>query len=352
MANEYAIIMAGGSGTRLWPLSRRDKPKQVLKLAGDRSLLGMSFDRLRAMLPTDRIIVIGSERHRAACLTDLPELAPDNYIGEPAPRDTAAAVGLSAAVIAARDPLAVLGVFTADHVIRPVERFCEVVRRGYAAAQEHADALITFGIRPSAPLTSYGYIQRGDSLGPGVYQVRRFTEKPTLETARRFLATGDYAWNSGMFCWRAATILRELQHHLPATHDAVTRAAAEPSRLSEIYDGLQRISIDYAVMEKAEHVYTLDMNVEWVDVGSWPSLQRVRPVDGFGNVLAAPRVVAIDSSDCVIFNEDEHLIAAIGLTGIVVVRTPDATLICRADEAEKIKAMLPEIEKRFGEGLT
>jgi mannose-1-phosphate guanylyltransferase len=347
MPTNYAVIMAGGAGTRLWPLSRRGRPKQVLKLFGERSLLSMSFERLRGLTPPQHIWIIGAEQHRAACLADLPELPPENYLGEPCPRDTAAAVGLSAAVLAQRDPDAVVGVFTADHVITPVERFAAAVQRGYQMAAQHPEALVTFAIRPTSPHTGYGYIERGELVSEGVHRAARFTEKPDLPTARSFLTESDpatgrrrYAWNSGMFCWRAATILGELQRQLPETHDAVRRLARDPSRIAEVYPTLRRISIDFAVMERAANVLMVDMDVIWQDVGSWSALRA--------DSTAAPNVVALDARNCTFVSEDDHLIAALGVEDLIVVHSPDATLVCRRADAERIKELLAQVQARHG----
>lgn len=346
--NHYAIIMAGGPGTRLWPLSRAGRPKQVLKLVGDRSLLSLSFDRLSALMPAERIIVIGAERHRAACRADLPQLPAENYIGEPIPRDTAAAIALASAVIHRRDAAAVLGVFTADHVIEPVDRFRAAVERGYAAAAEHPAALVTFGIKPASPHTGYGYIHRGEKMAEGLHRVQRFTEKPDPTTAKNFVAGGEHLWNSGMFVWRAETILGELKQHLRATHDAAIALAADPSLAGELYPALPRISIDFAVMEKAREVLVVDMDVRWADVGSWPALKHVWSPDDCGNVLAAARAVGLDARDCTIVSEDDHLIAAVGVRDLVIVHSADATLVCRTGDAERLKELLKQIESRFG----
>lgn len=353
--NRYAVIMAGGAGTRLWPLSRRSRPKQVLRLVGKQSLLRLSFERLRALLPAERIVVIAAAQHRDACMGDLPELPPENFIGEPMARDTAAAVGLSAAMLHRRNPQAVLGVFTADHVIEPVERFCDAVERGYGTAQGDPHGLVTFGIRPAWPHTGYGYVHRGEAVGEGVYRVQRFTEKPDLETARAFVQGGEHAWNSGMFCWRAATILEALQAFLPATHAAVQAIAAKPSKMTARYEKLKRISIDFAVMEPATsaeskfEVYSVDMDVNWTDVGSWTALRTVQRGDAADNVVTASNAVLLDAHNCTIVGEDDHLIAAVGVNDLVIVRSPDATLICHRTEAERIKELLAIVQERAGE---
>ena len=341
--------MAGGSGQRLWPLSRRNRPKQVLRLFGERSLLRMSFERLRALLPADHIFVIALQEHRDAFLADLPELPTGNFIGEPVGRDTAAAVGLSAAVLARRDPQAVVGVFTADHVIEPVERFAGVVQRGLRLAAENPGALVTFGIRPTSPHTGYGYVHRGEAFADGVYRVRRFTEKPDRATAEGFLAGGEHFWNSGMFAWRAESVLRELQRELPQTHDAARAIAADPSCAAAQYEKLRKISIDFAVMEKARDVLVVEMDVRWLDVGSWPALRDVLPADAAGNVFAAANAAVIDAGRCIMVSESGHLLAAIGVEDLVIVHSPDATLVCRRDQAERIKSLLEQLGGRFGQ---
>lgn len=356
MDNHFAIIMAGGSGTRLWPLSRRDRPKQVLRLFGDRSLLRIAFDRLAAIIPPERIIVIAAQRHRAAILGDLVALPAENYIGEPEPRDTAAAVAVACAWVHRRDLDSVVGVFTADHVIEPLDAFRDAVQRGYRAAVEHPQALVTFGIRPSSPHTGYGYIQRGERIADpdargnaGLSRVARFTEKPDRGNAERFVVGGEHLWNSGMFVWRVATILAELERHLPATHAAALAIAAEPTRMSAMYGVLQKISIDFAVMEKAREVLVVDMAVDWADVGSWPSLRNVLPADAAGNVTAASNVAVLDARNSVFVCEDGHLLAAIGMDDVVIIRSSDATLVCRAGEAERIKELLKRLEQEHGE---
>jgi mannose-1-phosphate guanylyltransferase len=350
-----AVIMAGGAGTRLWPLSRQARPKQLLRLVEGKSLLCLAYDRLRPILAADEILVIAADAHLPAIAAELPELPRENLIGEPCGRDTANAIALAAAIIQRRYPDAVMGVFTADHVITPQDRFAGAVDAGYGVAEAHSDALVTFGIRPTAPLPGLGYVQRGAAMGGSLFAVRHFKEKPDEATARSYLASGDFYWNSGMFVWRAATILEQIRERLPQSHAAVTAVAADwpgasaARRLAEVYPGLPRISIDYAVMEKAPRVLLVEMDVEWHDLGSWIALRAIRPADPQGNVVAARNAVALDSTNNVLVAEDNHLIATIGVSDLVVVHSGDATLVCRTADAERIKEIVARLERRHGE---
>ncbi len=347
--------MAGGSGTRLWPLSRRSRPKQLLRIINGRSLLYESFSRLRAFLPPQDIYVIALAEHLPAIAAELPEIPRENLIGEPTGRDTANAIALAAAILHRRDAETVMGVFTADHLIRPVDAFVQTVRRGYAAAVEVSDALVAFGIKPTEPNAGLGYVQRGEPAGPGVWAAQSFKEKPDLETARRYVACGEYYWNAGMFGWRTATILRELETHLPQSHAAARRLAelwggeGAEAAAAEIYAGLQRISIDYAVMEKSKRVLVVEMPVEWLDVGSWTALAKVLDADPAGNVKALERAVQLSSVGNVLVCEENHLIATLGVKDLVIIHSPDATLVCHKDEVQRIKDLVAEVEREHGE---
>lgn len=351
----HAVIMAGGAGERLWPLSRKSRPKQVLRLLGHRSLIRESFERVSALFPPERIHVITNRAHLPIIAEELPELPKENLIGEPVGRDTAAAVGLSAAILRQRDADAVIGMFTADHIISPMDRFRATVERAYAVAEENTGSLVTMGIRPNRPDTNYGYIRRGDRIGEGLFEVRKFAEKPTVAKAIKYLAIGEYYWNSGMFTWRADAILKQLKVNLPQTHDAVVEIAEGWSggraaeALERLYPQLMKISIDFAVMEKAERVLVLEMDCHWVDVGSWPALETVLGADGDGNVSAAENVVHLGSRGNIVVSESKHLIATIGVDDLVIVHSPDATLICTRRDAASVKELLDNVRERFAE---
>ena len=360
----HAVIMAGGSGTRLWPLSRAERPKQLLDVVADgsggtRSLLAEAFARLRTVLPADRIWVCTAARYGSQVQAALPELRPERLVLEPVARDTANAVGLTAALVAEADPDAELAVVSADHVIRPVERFAATLTTAYDALTARPDALVTLGITPTSPATGFGYVQKGAPAGvPGVAEAAGFREKPDRATAEAYLASGDYLWNSGMFVWRAATVLDALADHLPETAEGLRRIVAAPpgperdTVLAEVFPALQKISVDYAVLEPAAtqpgRVLVADLDVDWLDVGSWPALAGTLGSDGAGNALRGLSVL-VDSADNIVFSDDPgHLVALVGVRDSVVVHTADVTLVCPVADAERVKELLAAVETRNG----
>jgi mannose-1-phosphate guanylyltransferase len=364
---EYGVIMAGGSGTRLWPLSRKASPKQLLPLVNGRSLLQLAYDRLRALLPPERIHVCTGAAYAEAIFANLPDLPRENLLGEPEGRDTANAVGFAAAVLQKRDPDAVMAVVTADHVIEPVEKFRDAVRVAFEVVAEQPGALITFGIIPSEGHTGMGYVQRGEALAsptrrPGVFRVLAFKEKPDKATADRYVESGRYYWNSGMFVWRAETVLRELSLFLPEAHRGLMRIAeawGTPQQqpvLAETYPRQQKISIDYAVMEPASHgkgkaqVVTVEMPIQWLDVGSWPALAETLRVDEHENATECETCILIDSDNNIIVNRDpRHLVAAVGVSDSIIVHTPDVTMICPKRDAQRVKELVARSKEQYGD---
>jgi mannose-1-phosphate guanylyltransferase len=359
----HAVIMAGGSGTRLWPLSRARRPKQLIEVVaapggGAHSLLVEAFLRMAVVVPAENIWVCTAEQYGEQVRAALPGLGVDRLVLEPVARDTANAVGLAAALVADADPDAELAVVSADHVIRPVERFAAAVRTAFDALAVHPDALVTLGVRPTAPATGFGYVQRGPATEvSGVAVAASFREKPDLATAEQYLASGEYLWNSGMFVWRARTVLDALAAHLPETAQGLTRitaAAPGPARdavLAEVFPTLPRISVDYAVLEPAAQqpgrVLVADLDVDWLDVGSWSALAATLPTDGDNAV--AGLAVAVDSSGNIVFSADpEHLVALIGVRDSVVVHTADVTMVCPVAEAERVKELLADVLARTG----
>ncbi len=358
----YAVIMAGGAGTRLWPMSRSDQPKQLIPLFGGKSLLEIAADRLEGLIdPPQRLICTG-EAYREPIRRSLPAFTDEQILGEPEGRDTLAAVGFPAAVLAHADPDAVMIVLTADHLISPVETFQERIREGLRLVESTESTLGTFGVRPTHPATGYGYVAMGDPV-EGTDHTRglhEFTEKPDPATAERYLASGDYLWNSGMFVWRARTLLECIRRYRPDAYEGLMKigeAWATEKRdavLREVYPSLPKTSVDYAVMEPASRdpsvrVVTVAMDVQWTDVGGWPSYGQTLTPDDQGNRTGTDHAILHETENTLVASEDpDHLVATIGVRDLVVVHTPHATLVCHREEAEKIKQLQKEVERRYG----
>jgi mannose-1-phosphate guanylyltransferase len=364
---QYGVIMAGGAGTRLWPLSRSVKPKQLLSIVRGKSLLQLSYERLRGILPAERIFVCTNASHASAVRENLPELPPENLLGEPVGRDTANAVGFPAAIIHQRDKDAVIAVTTADHVISPVEEFQAALRTAFEVVAERPNFLVTFGITPTHGHTGLGYIFRGDQLklndgNSSAYRVQAFKEKPDKPTADRYVESGRYYWNSGMFVWRADTVLGELAVDLPDSYKGLMKIAGAwgtPDRakvLNDVYPQLPKISIDYAVLEPAAQakgkaaVAVVEMPVQWLDVGSWPALAETLSTDEHSNATECKAQVFIDSDDNIVISEDpEHLMTLIGISDMIVVHTRDATMVCPKGEAQRVKELVAKVKEKYGD---
>lgn len=355
MATRYVVIMAGGKGERFWPQSRHARPKQLLPIVGDTPMLAQTVERVRGLVPPERVIVITNREQRAAAIAACPMLAPENIVAEPVGRDTAAAVGLAALLVARREPSATLAMLPADQVIHDAGGFCEVLRAAFEAA-EAEPWLVTIGIRPAEPATGYGYIQRGQMIaraqGRDVFKVQRFVEKPQLEKAREYLASGDYLWNAGMFVWSVATIRAALASHAPELARGIDtiEAALEGGRsiddaLHEHFPSLQKISVDYAIMEKADNVVTLAGTFDWDDVGAWPAVMRHLPPDEAGNVVRGEGFVEAGAGNLVVSTGD-HLVALLGVDDLIVVHTADATLVCPKSHAQQVKTLLKRLDAK------
>lgn len=359
--------MAGGAGTRLWPLSRRDRPKQLLPLLHGRSLLQLSFDRLRSILPAERIYVCTGQDYAASVHENLPELPRENLLGEPEGRDTANAVGFAAAVIHKKDPDAIVAVVTADHVIEPVAKFSQSLEQAFEVVDQQPTALVTFGIVPTDGHTGLGYIHRGEALEvttprTGSYRVLSFKEKPDKATADRYVESGRYYWNSGMFVWRCDTVLSELALHLPDSYRGLMKIAEawgtpqQDAVLRDVYPKLPRISIDYAVMEPVSQgkgkaqVVTVEMPVQWLDVGSWPALADTLRVDEHDNALDCDVCLLVDADNNIIISRDpNHLVATVGLSDMIIVHTPDVTMVCPKRDAQRVKDLVNKAKEMFGD---
>ena len=342
-----ALILAGGRGERFWPRSRKSIPKQFLSLTNsDRTMIQSTVERILPLVDIQDIFVATNQDYKPLVHKQLPDLPDENILCEPMAKNTAPCIGWGAVTILKRYEDAVMLVLPSDHLIMQPHLFRNVLKNAVRVAQE-TDALVTLGISPSAPDTGYGYIQydmEQETGLPNTFRVRRFVEKPNLETAKQYLASGEYLWNSGMFIWKASAILREMKVQLPVLHgqlELIGQAMGtetEGVAVARIFSELQGISIDYGVMERAKDVYVIPSSFGWDDVGSWLAVERMNPANDMGNVIHGD-VVTVDSSRCIV-QGDDRTIAMIGLEDMIIVDTKDALLVCAKDSAGKIKKVL------------
>jgi len=347
----HAVIMAGGSGTRFWPESRRAFPKQFLRLAGEQTLLQQTWQRFAPLIEDGSGWVITGEKHRPHVADQLPELPADQIVAEPIGRNTAPAIGLMALLIAERDPGAILLVVPADHAISPDAAFQCAVRDAMKVIAADPERFILLGIKPDRPATGYGYIERGTKLDGGAFQVSAFKEKPDQATAQKYLDSGKYYWNSGIFIWRADAILKALQRYAPEIHTKLDKLRSHIGKpdwtelLAREFPSMPAISIDYAVLEKAERVAVIEAPFTWDDVGSWEAVQRLRGADESGNVAVGLHV-GVNTKNTIVRGTGDHLVATLGLEDCVVVHTPHATLVAKRGDDEALRKLLAEIEKQ------
>jgi mannose-1-phosphate guanylyltransferase len=354
----HVVIMAGGSGTRFWPLSRRHRPKQLLSLAADRPMLRLTYDRLGDLVPPERSWVITTADTAAASRELLPELPPANILAEPVGRDTAACAGLAALTLQHVDPEAVCVMLPADHVIGQEERF----RSAIAAAADFVTTeggLLTFGVRPTRPETGYGYLELGSPHreldGWQVHRLQRFVEKPDPDTARSYLEAGGYLWNSGMFVWRASDFLDELRRQLPELASGLDRlsdslgSSSFGAALDSIYPTLDKTSVDFGVMEGATSCWTVPVDFEWSDVGAWPALAELLTPDRDGNAALGRNLSVASASNLLV--SDGPAVAVAGVEGLIVVATADAVLVVPAGEAQRVRDIVAELEARGWDDL-
>lgn len=354
----HCLIMAGGSGTRFWPQSRRHQPKQLLNIVGDKTMIRATVERVSPLVPFDRMLVVTGGSHEEKIRAQLPEMSGNAIVAEPVGRNTAPCIALAAYKLRKIDPDGVMAVLPADHLIVKESEFIKALESAYHVAYQN-EHLITFGIVPDRPETGYGYIQRGDLVAENgdfkAYRVIRFVEKPELKIAQAYLAKGDYLWNSGMFVWKISTIIAAFERYLPSVSRAMETIEAdlntdkEAAAINKLYEELPELSIDYGIMERAEDVVVIPIDVGWNDVGSWTSLQDVWNTDEDGNAVKG-QTLSLRSSGCVV-SSPQKLTALVGVQDLIIVDTPDAILVCRKDNAQDIKQLQILLKERGYHGL-
>lgn len=354
MKDLYIVIMAGGIGSRFWPYSRSTRPKQFLDILGTgKSLLQLTFERFQRMVPTERILVVSNEQYIPLVKEHLPNLPAENILAEPLARNTAPCVAYASYRLKDLHPNSVCVVAPSDHLIVQEEAFREQIEKAVSFVAEN-DALLTLGIQPNRPDTGYGYIQYHDKKEANpVHKVKTFTEKPGLEMAQQFLESGDFLWNSGMFIWKTADIVKAYSKHLPEM-DELFRAGAyrygtekEQSFIAGIYPKCPNISIDYGIVEKASNVYVLPSDFGWSDLGTWKSLQEHMPCDESGNTGLGKMRIVNDTKHCLVMAPDNKLVVLEGVEDLFVIDTPDALLVCNRDREQEVKVIVSELKTKF-----
>lgn len=354
----YSVIIAGGVGKRFWPRSRRERPKQLLDVIGEGNMLQMTYERLKVISDERKIYIVTSQNMKECILKTLKGLPEKNIICEPSGKNTAPAIGLVSTIITNKDPEAVIGVFPADHYIHNVAEFEKAVGEGFRFARDHT-ALVTFGIKPARPAIGYGYIQFDKNVkvvDGEIYRVKTFAEKPNQATAQRFLESGEFLWNSGMFIWKGINILNAIKNYIPELYGCLQTIAQSidtpdfEATLKHQWTMIQSISIDYGIMEKAKNVYVVSGNFDWSDVGSWDAVYDLREKDENGNVLIGD-VATIDTHGSYFYSR-KNLITAIGVSNLIVVQSKDSILIVNRGESEKVKDLVEMLERdRFADHL-
>ncbi|MEK6566272.1 MAG: mannose-1-phosphate guanylyltransferase [Bacteroidota bacterium] len=356
MSHVYAVVMAGGVGSRFWPRSRVRSPKQLIEIVGPGTMIQNTVSRIQPLIPPSNVFIVTNKLQEEAVYRQLSFLPRQNVLVEPVGRNTAPCIGWAATCIEQMDPDAVMVVLPADHIIKDQAEFLHVLNLAIKLARE-TDGLLTIGIKPTHPETGYGYIQFDDEAHPhnphhadGVYRVKTFAEKPNLETAQRFLQSGDFLWNSGMFVWRAKAILREIQIHMPDLHEQLatlhhpSNSQTLKAALEHAYGLLKSISIDYGVMEKAGNVFVVKGDFGWNDVGSWDEVIRIAKKDGDGSSLKG-HVISRDSKSNFI-DAGNRLVAVVGVEDLIIISTDDAVLICRKGRSQEVKEIVDYIRRK------
>lgn len=356
MKDFYAVIMAGGGGTRLWPLSRISRPKQMLNLIDDKSLFQVAFNRMMGLLPPEQVFVVTGEAHAEVLQKQVPAIPKENFILEPQPRGTASAIGLAAVVLQKKNPNAIMAVLTADHFMSDDAQFRKVLSAAFEVAKE--GSLVTLGIEPEFPATGYGYIKQGKQKGFynefDAYHVDQFVEKPPLEKAEEMVSSGDYVWNSGMFIWKISSILKEFKRQMPALFSALGHLQEAystknfPKALEEYWLPLEKETIDYGIMENAEDVIVIPgRGLGWNDVGSWDSFFSILSSNEDGNIVRGAEAELLDTKNTLLFSEKgNRLLVTIGIENIAVIDTDDVILICNTSKAQDVKKAISILKEK------
>lgn len=352
----YAVIMAGGSGTRLWPLSRKSQPKQSLTISGKRSLFQCAVDRLQDLFPFERIYVVTVAGQVEMLSREYPEIPGENFIIEPLPRGTASVVGLASVALSARDSNATMAILTADHLMKNDAHLRQLLRAAFAVAQNKM--LVTLGITPSYPSTGYGYIQKGDPLGKfeglEVFQVQKFKEKPQEAQARAMIADGDHVWNSGMFIWRVDAVMDEIARQMPELFNNLADISAgwmtdnKMDILAAVWPTIKPQTIDYGIMEHAQQAAVIpSIDLGWNDVGSWESLFESLEGDESGNIVLRGNPMMLDTQGTLICGDSsEHLIVTIGVEDLIIIDSGDAILVCDRKHAQKVREVVDQLKQQ------
>ena len=350
----YATIMAGGAGTRFWPESRKLTPKQLLNLAGERSMIQSTVDRLNGLCDSKNVLIVTNQALVDSISKQLPDVPRESIIGEPAKRDTAPCVGLAAAWVAAQDPDATMVVMPADHVIGPDDVFQAAIQQAADLVEQDPTRIVTFGIKPTYPAEVFGYIERSDDAVENAkfptFSVSKFREKPDAKTAQEFLDAGTFYWNSGIFVWKAKTILdalRKFEPEMAAHVDAIGSAIGQPNFadvLESEFCAIKGTSIDYAVMERYDNVQVIEAPYQWDDLGNWTAVPRQKGVDENGNTLEGKQI-AINTKNSIVRGDGEHLAVTVGMEDAIVIQTPDATLVANRNDEAAIKEVVARLSE-------
>ncbi len=347
----YGVVLAGGKGERFWPLSRAHRPKQFLRLTSDKTMLEETIERVLPLIPKENIRIVTGDDMCPLISENIDYLDTGNVLGEPRGRNTCAAIGLAAVHLQKDDPQAVMVVLSADHLVRPAEKLLNIIRIGSDIAAVE-DRLVTIGIVPTRPETGYGYIRMGDVYrqenGHVVYDVAAFTEKPKAAVASEYYYSRKYLWNSGMFLWSAESILKAIKRSQPTLHDELMKYAEtigtsdEPQARIDLYDKMESLSIDIAVLEQADNVLTIKADIIWDDIGGWRALERYKSMDRDNNVLVG-ETVALDTFETTVYNDGDGIVACLGVSDLVVVRSDNITLVVHKTQVDQIKNLLAKI---------